>query len=291
MKMIVLLIFFTLSSSAQSKVNYYYTDPDMPFELKVLYEGYNFIASENDTSTQELDKFLSILLNNFTKLSREEILFLGKSEMIKTVLKYSPEEMKTNEIPADFIRELRSSMSKEEYQAINPFAKWLLSSLIVDYDNLIKAKNSTISKKRLDLIIPFLNMIRLNGLAEFDIVTRQLMLEVAKRMVHFSSINLLYSSRLAITPSNKKLAVISSNRPQFSSKDRDIEDILAPIIEKHKKLGLPVPIDDWRPTEADFNLKSQAVSPTPSAQGQEAKAIDPKSLPKPIDDWNVEDLF
>lgn len=259
----------------------------MPFELSALFEGYNSIASENDKTTEELDKLLTTLLGNLTRLDREEILFLSKSEIIKTVLKNNPEELKTETVPQDFLNELKESIGKEEFRKLNPFARWLISSLLVDYENLLKLKSSSVSKRRLDLIIPFLNSIRLNGLGEFEVKSRELMLESAKRLVHFSSVILLYSSRLSATPSAQKLAVINQQKPDGTKQGKDIEDILAPIIEKHKKLGLPVPIDDWKPNEKDINLKSQVVSPTENSK----QVIDPENLPKPVDDWNVEDLL
>lgn len=284
---IFIFLILTFSTFAQAKVNYYYPNKDMPFELKVLFEGYNSIATENDKTTEELDKFLTILLGNLTKLDREEILFLSKSEIIKTVLKNNPEDLKTDNIPQDFLNELKENIGKEDFRKLNPFARWLMSSLLVDYENLLKTKNNKVSKRRLDLIIPFLNSIRLNGLGEFDVKSRELLLESAKRLVHFSSVVLLYSSRLSVTPSAQKLAVINQQKPDGTKQGRDIEDILSPIIEKHKKLGLPVPVDDWKPSENDFNLKSQAVSPSEGP----AKVIDANSLPQPVDDWNVEDLL
>lgn len=287
MKLIISLIFFMLSSLAFGKVQYFHPNSEMPVELKTIFDSYNSLATEKDAYTDEMAKYLEFINNNFSKLDREEILFISKSEIIKTVLKESPKEFITSAIPQDFLTELSINLKSEESQNLTPFAKWLITSLLADYDNLYRMKKNTVTQKRLDLIIPFLNGIRLNGIADFEVRCRDLMLLITKRLVHFSSVMLLYSSRLGITPINQKLAVINQVKPTQSNGIREIEDIISPIIEKHKKLGLPVPVDDWKPTEADFNLNSQVVNPSEKVQ----KPLDPSDLPKPVDDWNVEDLL
>lgn len=282
------LIFLFFVQSLQAKVNYFTPKEDMPYELKVIFQSYNSLASENDPASEQMYRFLEILLKNLTFLEREEILFLTKTEILKTILKMKPESAATTMLSDDFLRDLNSRLTSEEFNQMLPYSKWLLTSLLIDYDNLYKIKNrNQVMSKRLEMILPYLNYIRLNSLKDFDQLNKDTLVVISKKLVHFTSALLTYSSRLGSVPSKINLADISEIKPQVSQASKSIESIIDPILEKHKKLGLPLPTDDWKPSDKDYGLSSKPEK-TESAK---AAPVIPENLPKPVDDWNVDDLF
>jgi len=282
------LTFFLLINSLQAKVSYFTPKEDMPYELKIIYQSYNALALDKDSTSDQMYRFLEILLKNLSHMDREEILFLSKSEILKTILKLKPESATSTVLSGEFLRDLKSQLTSEEYNQMLPYSKWLLTSLLIDYEDLYKGKNrNQVTLKRLEMILPYLNYIRLNSLKDFDQMNHEVLLVISKKLVHFTSALLFYSSRLGAVATKTMLADISNQKPQEAHSDKSIESIIDPILEKHKKLGLPLPVDDWKPSETDYGLSTKPQS-TESAK---SAPITPENLPKPVDDWNVDDLL
>lgn len=248
----------------------YVPNDQFPIEFKYLLESYQ----ENMTDIDQ--EFLNEQIANLEKygnlLTKEEIFFISKSAIYQSVLKYR--ELEPPQYPSEFYQTsfLKKFEEKEKiYQQQDPFTSWLLLSSLYDLQNLsqgMKFNNLALSKTNSRKISDrdLLKIDRKFTLAlYFQMKFEQETAESFKKWV-----------RLIMKDSLKKVT------QQLS------------LLAMASRFNVPI--------DADFkNLKLFSLQNAKKAK-KEVKTVIPKSksaeeiidsvlLPKPVDDWSLEEKF
>lgn len=299
MKFLLILLFPIISFA---KPMYFFASSEVPAEFSDLIISIQRIEGQGAKSVEVQLKEID---SAFQMLSKEEIFFLTKTEIYKYFLRNSPKlPLKSNSFSVESVTKLEKFLNQKE---LLPFVKWFLTGISRDLELIFNSEgfSSYLSyrlkpnvrltqkirkvKKRLELLLPWYELTQSSNVNDIN----KSFLPIMKKCltsIKTQSTRLVLFSRFT---DNKK-ASISSTMKFFKLQEgtisnnklnRDgVNEILDPIIEEHKKAGLPVPTNEWVPNENDFaQAKTPLAVPTP-----DPNYIPPNALPKPVDDWGVD---
>ena len=290
--------FTTVARTADDK-GVFTSSKELPLEMSFLLESlqtYHMTETEKESFSQsifELDFSLS-------KLSKEEIYFLGKSEIYKIFLR--PASKSSFDLASDLFQLLKKAQEKlmHENKSYHPFAIWLLMSIRSDLESIanstvytqfhnLAVSNGTFTSaemirmaRKLSLILPVFNNFLEQTPEEFQDGIRPKMLKTlatiskhALQLLQFAYAQEHDFKNTSVLLVFKK--VTSENKQ--SVRPVTIDEILAPLFVPKTEPGfvapekLPPPVSGW-----DDNTILIAPTPDPSYQP-------PEKLPDPIDDW------
>jgi hypothetical protein len=282
---------------------YYTPRPGTPLELGYALES----IQKKPLSEEEKKKFENSLLRleqALMKLNREEVLFLIKSEIYKTILRERPDiQIPPQAYSPSYLGEIRAQLPK--VNGLLPFTNWLVTALVRDLDLLYQDPGlreyskerlspspspgpaAARAGKKLSMILPYLETLRLKGAQGLEHELTPVLLNLFDRLANNSEL----LASLAKRPPNSLAtteryfeAIDTAPTPKTVSKDLEVDEILRKTIDKHKSIGLPLPTGEWRPKDdKNSNTAQVQVIATPDP-GYRA----PEKLPEPVDDWIFE---
>ena len=290
----VLINLIIISFSAQA--SQWIAKNSLPYEIKTLVESFN-MDYLTDEEKNDLKSELHTLDSLMTNLSVNDRFFLAKSSVYKWILKYPPQVRP----PADFT--LTTFTDKTKSKGLNPFAKWLLLALKSDsfdiqknanYQQYLKLKNrkkipfNFLSlKKRIDLLRPWAYLFYRNQGEQLNLQLTKHQFTLLRDIV--SQYKLFYRFKGTRLPNieEQKLSLFSFQEKTGQENQKDsIEESLSQldqVIAKHRKAGIPTPVDEWSISKNDDwtpgDKQGLVIEPSPNY-------TPPKNLPKPVDDWN-----
>lgn len=300
----LIFILFLISSMAASAKKYYSPSKALPSEFRFLVESIQTYDLNQDEKNFIKDQVIK-LDNVLSVLKRREFFFLIKSEIYKGLLRHKPDfPLQDTSFTPNIISSLQEILKKKE--DFKPFTRWLLAALISDLDQLFRSSvypefmryrnlpnysagpDVKRMQKKFELLLPWVEFTRLSGPKGLEEILKPVMLEVLALVTFYGKTTLDYSrfSAVDIEIPKQKLVYFDYRifNPKLDGQDFTLEEIIDSVLEKHKKSGLPLPVDDWTPREHDFaNKKAPAPIPTPDP---DYKA--PAKLPSPINDWIFE---
>ncbi len=268
----------------------------LPYEVQTLVESFH-MEYLTDEEKSDLKLQLQELDSLMTNLEATDRFFLAKSSIYKWILKYPPEVKP----PADFT--LDQFTSKVKSTGLNSFAKWLLLALKSDsidiqrspnYNQYLKVKTrKTIPfdlrslHKKIDLLRPWAYLFYRNPGEQINLQLTRYQFSLLKDIV--AQYKLYYRFKGSTLPAQqtKKLTLFSfqeksNSNPSSKTIDDSLSD-LDQIIEKHRKAGLPIPVNEWNISQNDDwtpgDLEGDIIKPNPSY-------TPPKKLPQPVNDWD-----
>ena len=250
-------------------------------------------------SKKEIDSLIVALDQSFSFLKKDEVNLIAKSEILQTLITSPPTKTYSLDSLSSKSKVL-GNLSVLGKNAPSSFWTWFILSLRNDLEHIMglpdfallqqaEGKKNGIPrklkviKKKLDLILPWYHYLMNHHPSHWEEKVFPLLLRCLKQ-VHYKIS--LYASLVPLqqgTPYFKEVKEELAKKPEESS----LDNILTEVIEKHKKIKLPIPVDDWPIRDSDF-----ADWETPLSTVKLSTEIkDPSELPAPVDDWiTKEDL-
>jgi hypothetical protein len=302
---IILCIWFILFGLPLFAENKYVTaEKPIPAELKLLFQSIP-VNSLSEEDKLLFEKSLLVMDQNFPLLSKEEVFFLCKTEIYKTILKkHKEKDIDLKLVDGKFIRQIDQKMDSIKGNPITPFSTWLILAILSDYKQLISApqnlsfvalaRNGSKSKdrsfliweKKMKMIFPWIELFLASDFDEFETISQSLRLEILKILSQYSSLIIKH------TKFKNELVVKKStiNSLQFF-KWKTIQEKTPTnfFAEEDQASSVPTPIPGWTPKdspvtpESDQQGKSAVLPPnypTPSTNYSP-----PEKLPEPVNDW------
>lgn len=292
----ILLISLIIVTSLPTFPAQWVAKKTLPYEVQTLIESFNmdYLTDEekNDLKLEihQLDTLMSNLKNG-------DRFFLAKSSVYKWILKYPPQQKP----PADFTLDQFTANVKSE--GLNSFAKWLLLALKSDsfdiqqnpnYRQYLNIKNRKkipydyrILRKKINLLIPWAYLFYRNPGEQINLQLTKYQFSLLKDIVAQYKLFYRFKGNPLPDQQKNKLSLFSFEKKSIQKQgsksiDESLSD-LDKIIEKHRKAGLPIPVDEWNISKNDDwtpgENEGDIIKPSPSYEP-------PKSLPQPVDDWN-----
>jgi hypothetical protein len=146
-------LFFSLTVHSDS--TYFKATKSTPLEISLIYSSiYNSSASEQDI--KYYNNITEALILNFSKLTKEEVFFISKSEIYKVVLS---QKMINQDIIAEFKIDLTSIAKRVELylasKQLSPFSSWIATSILSDFKKITN-KGANANYKLKNIITPWL---------------------------------------------------------------------------------------------------------------------------------------
>ena len=292
MKILILIIFAISSVFSES----YYVKKDLPGELKLIFQSLAKIKL-NEKEKKMLDDIVWHVDRYFTSMEKEEIFFLIKVNVYKTILEFKKKNKRILSISPEEMENLVGEKLKSA--PYSEFSKWLLRAIISDYKNIIKTKNYKIihgDSKKLQLIMPwYFDFINLS-MEEFELNLKDLYFLILKK-ISLASMGLLNHSRFNYKESpSEKLAFFEYREPALLIQPDTLDNILAIPSEPADSSPVAAP---WRPRgqrRDDDLLKDPDYIPPEKLPesideklwarqgGMDIEYIPPDKLPEPVDE-------
>ncbi len=278
---------------------------NLPMELRYLIKSISQYQLTDLEKTAYIESL--ILLDAHTKaLSKEEIFFLGKSEILKSLFKgrIKKKAHKRSHNPKILI-EIKAWSEAGE---ISIFTKWFLEALHADLKNqfdspffrqfmLFKIANKRIRElelrkleKRFSLLLPWYQEYKEKGPEIFQQELKPILINTLSHISMYYGLLAKYSklnnqlqlnnfkklASLRIEPLNKIQKEELSLLPLFPNLD---PNYLPPEV-------LPEPVDTWIPMDDMKNFKAKLSGELFPKVNPNYKA--PEKLPEPVNDWLLE---
>lgn len=301
---ILLYIFFLFSTSVfaskdQNKRKFLVPKNNLPVEMGFLIQSLH-LSKLSPIEKRILDQSLVKLDQVFESLSKEEIFFIIKTEAYKTILKHKPDlQVQKSSYNKDIIKFFDSYIHKEP---ITPFAKWTLYSIKSDLEEILESSmfatwqvrkkyNNPLDgklrrlEKKLNLLLPWYEYMKLTGPKEFDDGLKDLMLSLLDKinLYSFQLVSYANPTTVEITPLRPKFTYFEEREFDIEKKaefEKTVEKVVDSVLKNQKPKALPTPVNDWLPKEDGSLPENARALPTPDPN---YKA--PEELPKPVDDW------
>ena len=183
----------------------------------------------------------------------------------------------------------------------SPFLSWFILAINADLKDLIrshhfpdfqkKVKSSQgpwsgpmrVMRKKASLLLPWYNVFVTTDVNQLEEKMFPILLKCL-RQIQFKSTQYASLIPSQILPSTAKLHYFKKAPIKEKDEKDAIEALLAPIVQQHKKEGLPLPVPDWMPRR-DFAEESTPLK-LPLARNDYTP---PDELPRPTDDWITEE--
>lgn len=300
MKVLLLLISLTVSANTDiNKRKFLVPKSTLPVEMGFLVQSLH-MANLNSTEKRIFDQSLIKLDQMFEKLSKEEIYFIIKTEAYKIVLKNKPDlVIQKGSYSKDIIPFFDSYINKEP---ISPFAKWVLFSIKSDLEDVLESSmfatwlvrkkynnpldtNLRRLEKKLELLLPWYEYIKLTPPKDFDNGLKDVMLSLLDRVNLYTMQLISYSNPLALeySPIRPKFTFFEDREFDISKKSefrKTVEKVVDSVLRDQTPQALPTPVNDWLPKDDGSLPENARAYPTLDPN---YKA--PEDLPKPVDDW------
>lgn len=288
-KILIIIIFFNFNICFSQDENHFSLarlqgSKEIPLELNLLIESIQNSSSENQNDEIQ-KKMLPIIYNidSYARvLTKEDIFFIGKIEIYKTILKSDSTSAKAI-VDGDSLKILKDAIKKSN----DPFITWFLKALLQDSENLLsspKYKDYVLQKnnarletlelrkidKKVKLIYRWISKINTNSVDFQEILKAELLPLMIESLKNIEENFYLMASQSSLIPfpgiikSPNELKFFSLKEikqpPKKSVKNKSVEDILAPITDEdgQDKASLPEPSkEDWlNDDNAPTNLKN-----------------------------------
>ncbi|MBT3585715.1 MAG: hypothetical protein HN509_12495 [Halobacteriovoraceae bacterium] len=237
----------------------------------------------------------------FSKMTKEEILFISKTEIYKLLLKSKP---KLKIRASSYDRKILDKIQAHANHVKKPLSKWLLLSIKTDlkelFDNAafkrlqkeilgvfkVRKKSTKKLKKKIDFLLPWYELIDTFGVEELDDQLLDLCYQAIENINLQSKLILTYSRFSDIEAARKNHSSLAfflekEQKPDYIKDSPTLDQIIQPLVKLPNPFVLPKPTNDWAP-KADDTIQARAlVIPTPNPN---YKA--PKEIPQPVNDWN-----
>jgi hypothetical protein len=282
----------SFSASSNSHV-IFQTGKGLPLEFDYILESIQKYITSNKEKTLFKQK-ISKLDQLFSKMTKEEIFFIIKSESYKTILKIKPQfAIKKSYYDQKSLTVFDKFLSSK---TISSFSKWVARSIYNDLKNIYSSsefttymyrkKNSSILTKeyilidkKLNILLPWVGYLLLSRPNEFEEDMKKYMTELFEKISIYANQYLQFSKfeKVEISPLKTKLRFfyikeyIDPIQTDIGSSVLKIEDI---NIDPDQFLVDEDAISGWVPKNAP------PVIPTP-----DPNYIKPDKLPVPTNDW------
>ena len=236
-------------------------------------------SAKNKLSTEKQFQQVNQLIGELPQDERE---FYIQEIILKTVLRNKPSKYTASSLKL-------SKESAQKLSAISPFSRWLISNILVDYNELLNSRlfrEYNLQKRsiegitspqllafsrKLSLILPWTEAIKRESVEEFKDRLSMLAIKILKNLeTQLKVINSILDSPTPITSETEYLSL---------SYFKTIPDAIEKLkISEKELINLPEPTDDWVPNEKDelflniFNYNDPEYTP-------------PTELPSPTGDW------
>lgn len=275
-----LFILNLISSITFTNASYWQANPEVPFELAVLvksFETKKLSKEENDSLKKSIEQINTL----FSSMSKPDRHFMAKSTIYQWVLKSAPK----NKIPDNFKVE---SILTKEFKNLTPFSSWLFTALKSDIENMISSDFQINEKYQahVNLIRPWVYFFSKEESAQIEVKMIDFRFDLLKKVISHLELFQRFKQidhKNSISENLAFFNLINKNLPIDSN--QNVLEKLDSIIEKHQKLGLPLPTDEWKIGKNDEWTPKEG----PNQESLKQKDYQPpQKLPEPVNDWNFE---
>ena len=240
------------------------------------------------SSKKEIDSLVQALDKSFSSIAPKEVSFIIKSELLQTLLTSPPTSKYSL---ANLSEKMVDKLSNFARETSSPFWIWFISALREDlreivaspnFSNFQKNKKDRSIKKKLALILPWYNYLAKHPPLNWDEAVFPLLIKCLKEIAIKST---LYAS---LVPPQKQSPYFEEEKvmPKETEKS-SIVTVAEEVIEEHRPVQLPLPVDDWKDTlpivKFPNNPKGPMGLPIPTDDW-----ITAEDLPRPVDDWPLQ---
>ena len=297
MKTLILLLFVSPCLFAKS----YYAKKELPGELNLILQSIAKMKLK-EVEKKLLGEIIWKIDGNFTEMDKDEIFFLVKSSVYKTILQFKKKDERIPNIkPKEMEKLVEKKLASGPY---SNFTRWLLRAIVSDYNNIFKSKGYKLTqgdKKKLRLIMPWYRFFIETSVEEFELDLKDLHFFTLGKILVVSQGLLQYSRFNYKEIKKKELNFFEYREPAVLSKVNSIDEILGSFPDNPQDTNnLPTP---WRPKDGQKNddyLKDPNYIPPDKLPepineklwakqgGIDPNYIPPDKLPIPIDEntWN-----
>ncbi len=300
MKWLIFLLSFSVFANTDiNKRKFLVPKNNLPVEMGFLIQSLH-MSNLSPTEKRVLDQSLVKLDQMFEGLSKEEIFFIIKTEAYKIILKNKPDLLiQKDSYNKEIIGFFDSYIDKEP---ITPFAKWVLYSIKSDLEDILespmfatwqvrKKYNNPLDanlrrlEKKLQLLLPWYEYIKLTPPKDFDSGLKDVMLSLLDKINLYTMQLIVYSSPspLEMSPLRPKFTFFEEREFDISKKSefqKTVEKVVDSVLRDQTPVALPTPVNDWLPKDDGSLPESARAYPTPDPNYKT-----PEELPKPVDDW------
>lgn len=268
----------------------------LPRELIYLTESLQELQIKDIEKTRDNDETFKKLSKEFQNLTKEELYFISKSEVYKTVLKFRP----TSSVKEEYYKEeiLEKISEKLSTTKINSFTHWLIKGIVKDIKDIFSSRafptfvierkkgvvSSSSSRKvlrKLNFLLPWIQSFMTEDTGLFELSLLPMMNEILKKISEKIGYLALYSTNDSKNDEEIKYFEEQTIQLDKSGKPVTVEDILDPLLGKYKNKNLPIPVDDWIQDEDDFAKTLTPIKNLAPTEGYRA----PEKLPDPVEEW------
>ncbi len=311
---LVCILTSSLSHSSEQiiKNKQYKATDAAPLELSLIYSS---IYKKNlpPLIQTKLNELSNQLMTNFSKLSKEEIYFIAKSEIYKTILSERLSKKSDADRPHPNIEEIEKRvLFYLDDKQLTPFASWVLTAILKDLQ--VSGQLNVTTNKTYSLLLPWVyyimstDPISFNNIChEIAISSLEVILQQTTILISLSKFNDKKTPEPTSDVTTTSYLVENDTIIVNESEENSLEDFLKsetePITTKEKTTTnnwvpkddntlplskpdptytppsvLPVPVSSW--DDLPINSNSINLFPTPEPNYQP-----PSQLPVPVDDW------
>jgi len=275
---------------------------ELPQELKFIISSIQQYQLTDVEKTHYIESLI-LLDANIKSLTKEERLFLGKSEILKTLFnsraKLKPKKRSHN---PKILNEIKLWQQNDK---LSDFTKWFLAALHEDlktqFDSpffrqfiLMKVGNRRLKEielrklgKRFRLLLPWYEEYKRKGPEVFQSDMKPLLLSTLQHVSSYYGLLSKYS-RLNHKRDLKSFLDLSAVKIELQKKEEKKDMALLPLFPKpdpnyQPPEVLPEPVDDWMPLDDMKSLEAKLPSDLFPKADPNYKA--PAKLPEPVNDW------
>jgi hypothetical protein len=131
-KFLLLFIFYTTGAQGFDK-DFKTVNDRVPLEFSYLFDSMK-IAVKRPSEKINLVGLCKELDENLGQLQKEQIFFLMKSEVIKNILEYKFDKVRSFDMTTYLIKRLENDL-KEKQKYLTPFAQWIWRAILAELNN------------------------------------------------------------------------------------------------------------------------------------------------------------
>lgn len=269
----------------------------IPFELQSAIDSLNWQSMTKEENSK-FHTYIKKIDNAIEVLEQSELFFITKTATYKFVLKNKPDyEISEKIYTLEFLADLKKN---KDLNSLAPFPKYLLDSILTELKEAFSSTEITqyINQKNIPTgrtkdfvklrrtiqgLAPWFLFFKEHSQYEIDLKFISILDKYFSYLVlSFEKFNQIKNFQIDKLKIEKELVHLKINKDykQIKTSDSSIIDLIDDVIEKNRKLGLPIPVKDWLPesTEANkqSNSKNEKVINIENSEQQ---------LPTPVDDW------
>ena len=296
MKFSLFLLTIILSFSSYSKI-----DPIIPFDKVIIKDGlpqeFGILISSYQNyqlsleEKEELREIIYGLDHSFKIISAKNIIYYNLNlELHKLLIDYFPtKSLKKLPEQRKFLLSLRNIQLSTNTDF--PFVRWIMDKILIELNTLVSSphykallllqktqkrlnKSELVSiKKRIEMLLPWYTLFKISTADQLIHSTKPIMYSSLLRLYKYSQFQAKLASSDAGIPSAKSPSELSF----FEPITKTVNEVTAIEPTNLTFDNLPKPVNDWIPSEDDFQ---NDLFPERSLE-----YIIPKELPDAVNDW------